>query len=1153
MSISLKISTFLLSFHLTVQLCFLLLLSSLTTVSVAQPIVHFKTYDVTDGLSHNYVRSVLQDSEGFIWVATEDGLNKFNSYTFKVYKHVPDDSSSLTNHPVMTLEEDKNHNIWIGTWGGGIFIYNRALDNFRRLQHIDHREESRQLSSNFIYDLFSDSKGNMWVGTGGRGVDRISLDADTFTHFRHDAENPQSLSHNRVNSITEDEEGTLWMSTFGGGLNRFYPETGTFEHYGHQEGNPQSLSHNDATCVFYDSQQRLWVGTWDNGLNMMEKNSGTFTHFQHDPDQPHSIGNNQVWTIMETPDKGLWIGTDNGLSLYNEKENNFYVYRNNPFDPKSIVANSIKSLYKDKQGRLWAGTVNAGMSMFDKHFIRIQHYYTKLNENSLSFNDVSAFLQLPDGDVLVGTDGGGLSLLDMSTGYFSQFRHDPDNPQSLGSDKVKAMLQDSQGNIWIGFWGGGLDYFDQRQRTFRHYRKNTRSPDAGLNSDNIISLAEDQDGYLWLATYGGGLNKFDPDKQSFTTYIQQADNPQSLSDRQIWTVLVDHENNVWAGTSNGRLDLLDRDKDHFIHVIPQPLGESRHAVQVLFEDSQHRIWLGLEGGGLKLLDKATRTFQTFTTEQGLPSNNINAIEEAEDGCLWLSTNNGLARFDPQTGQCENFDVGDGLQGLHFNRQASGKLTSGALLFGGVNGFNMFHPDSLKDMSLAAPIAFTDFQIFNKPVPVRAEDSPLKMQINQAKSLTLSYKHSVFSLEYAALNYTTPGKIRYRYRLKNFVDESWQEAGRERKVTYTNLKPGNYLFEVAIVSGNENLEPVRTLSITVIPPWWQTWWARLLAGLLFCTVLVTVYRLRLRNIKKTNKRLEEEVAERTLKLQQANDSLRAMNLVVHEKNEEIQAQAEELAESNEEIRSINQQLEERVNLRTSDLKKSNEELDNFVYRVSHDIRAPLSSLLGLMSLIEDETDPDQLKMYLKMATTSINKLDDFVKDILNYSRNSRMQITQEEVDFPELLDNVLEELKYMDNAHRLRIIRELHIENPYYSDPRRLHIIFRNLFSNAIKYQNMREPCPFVKVTITTGEQEVMLVVEDNGVGIPSPQIDKVFNMFYRGSELSNGSGIGLYIVKETIEKLGGRIQLQSQPGEGTQFTIVLPQTQPEEQPDTVGL
>jgi ligand-binding sensor domain-containing protein/two-component sensor histidine kinase len=1112
-------------------LIFLILFSSSLKTWASKPQVSFKRYTVQNGLSNNYVRKILQDSEGFIWVATEDGLNKFDSYTFQVYKHIPGDSTSLTNHPVVALIEDDDQNVWVGTWGGGIFIYNRKLDNFRQLKHIP--QQSNSISSNYIYDLFKDSKGRIWVGTNGYGLNLGDSQKYTFKTFVHNPQDSTSISHNRVSAITEDNEGKLWIGTIGGGVNHFDPATDIFERYLHKNENEQSLSHNDVFSILWDSKNRLWVGTWNNGLNLKEGSSHGFTHFNTIPSATTSLTSNQVWALVEDGHKRVWIGTDNGLCLYNETQKTFYPYYHDPFDPKSLAGNSIKSLYGDKQGRLWVGTNNNGLCLTDPYLTQMGHYYKKINENSLTHNDVSAFLTDSSGQVWIGTDGGGLNILSPSRDAFVAYQHDYKNSASIGSNKIKVMLTDRRKGIWIGFWDGGLDYFDSQQKVFTHFRKGKTPVEGQLNNDNVTCLAQDQDGYIWLGTFGGGISRFDPARKKFTAFTQKADNQAGISDNFVWALLVDKVNNVWIGTSNGYLDILDKKREQFIHMRLQQPGETGYAVRAIFEDTKGRIWIGTGGGGLKLLQKKDSTFQTFTVANGLPSNTINAIEQDGKGLLWLGTNQGIVRFDPETGRSQIFSINAGVQSLQFNRQASGKLNSGELLFGGNNGFNLFHPDSLKQLNSQVPLVWVDFQIFNKPVPIGKENSPLQARINQSQTITLDYKQSVFSIEYAALNYTAPEDIQYTYRLKGFTDESWQNVGTTRKVTYTNLAPKRYVFELTTVTEGKVALPSRTLIIIITPPWWHTWWARL--GFLLATIalLTILYYWRIRRIRAQNKKLEKQVTQRTFQLQKANESLKEMNRLIQDQKEEIQTQAQE--------------LEARVEIRTADLKKTNEELDNFVYRVSHDIRAPLSSILGLVTLIKLEQDPAQQQLYLQMIDKSIYKLDGFVKDILDYSRNSRITINREEINFTELVDNVHAELVYMENAHRLKLLTDFEIHAPHYNDVRRLHIILRNLFSNAIKYQNLHADQSFLNIHIITDTHFATITVKDNGIGIDPCQQKKVFDMFYRGSQLSNSSGLGLYIVKEAIEKLNGSIQLQSEVGVGSAFIIKLPTMQPEEE------
>jgi signal transduction histidine kinase/ligand-binding sensor domain-containing protein len=1103
----------------------------------AQPSLQFKRYDVQDGLSHNYIRKVWQDTEGFIWIATEEGLNKFNSYSFRTYKNIPGDTNSLSNHSIIDLMEDEQHNLWVGTWGGGLFVYNRQLDHFQSIRHRANQPSS--LISNYVYSLYKDRQGRMWVGTD-QGLDLWNPHRRTFTHYRHQPNDSASLSNNRVTSIAQDQAGKLWLGTLGGGVNHFDPQTGTCQVYRHRKDQETSLSADDVFCVFYDRQQRLWVGTWDAGLNLMEKPAEGFRHWNRQPAQPDGPGSSQIWAIAQDQGGQVWIGTDNGLALFHEQGRSFSRYQNDPFDATSLSGNSVKSLFVDRQNRLWVGTVNNGVCLYDTYFTQLGHHYRKLNEASLSHNDVSAIVQLSDGTVLIGTDGGGLNLMDYQQSTFRCYTHDEGNPGSLGSNKIKSLLVDGKGSVWIGFWEGGLDRFDLQSRTFTHIRKGNTP--TSLNNNNVTSLALDQGGSVWLGTFGGGLNRLDVASRTVTQYTQQLGDSGSLSDKYVWAVLIDRRNTLWVGTSNGKLDVLDRKRNQFFHVPLQKTDEDGYAVQALFEDAQGFIWIGLEGGGLKRLNPEDLSLQTFTQRDGLPSNNINSIEEDKHGVLWLGTNQGIARFDPRTRQCQSFGMSEGVQGLPFNRQASTRLASGEFVFGGNNGFNLFHPDSLKRLNTDIPIVLTDFQLFNEPVPIRGKDSPLTVQINQTQAIVLTFRQSVFSVEYAALAYSAPEKIRYQYRLKGFIDEQWQQAGELRKVTYTNLDPGEYTFEVRTMEGTPHL---RTLFITVTPPWWLTRWAKVLAGVLFAGALLGIYSWRSRNIRQLNQRLESQVLQRTLELQRVNADMQEKSLLIEQQKEVLQTQAQELAHSNNEIKLINQQLEERVEMRTSDLRKTNQELDNFVYRVSHDIRAPLSSVLGLVNLLENEKEPGQIQLYLQLINKSVHKLDGFVRDILDFSRNARTEVGRERIDFETLVGEVWNELQHMEQAKGIDFQADYALTAAHENDVRRLHIILRNLLSNAIKYHNPRAESSWIRLHIHTQPKEVLIRITDNGIGIAAEQIDRVFGMFHRASEQSNGSGLGLYIVKETVERLKGRIALESDLGRGTQLSIRLPQAQPE--------
>ena len=1091
------------------------------------PPLAFRHYTVTDGLSHNAAWNFVWDSNGLMWIATEDGVNKFDAYDFTPYHYYQPDSSHTATFPTFALAKDLRGVVWAGTWGGGVYQYDVEQDHFRKFELPD-GQASKAL---YINDLYCDRRGNIWIGTDKEGAYRYEPSTGKFTHYRHQASDRSGLCSNRVMAITEDKQGRIWLGTWGG-INCFDPKTEQFIRYQHDPAVSTSLSSNNTYSILFDSQERLWVGTWKNGLNRLRDDQTGFVRYRHQPTDSRSLSNDQVWVIVEDSAHTLWVGTDNGLCRYDESQDNFYVYKNDPVDPGSLPSNSIKALYCDPDGGLWVGAYNGGVSLFDRSMVRMGHRYAT-SDNSLSYNNVSAFAETSDGFVVIGTDGGGVDLLSPQ-GRFANFRHQPERNTSLSSDQIKSIFVDRQQRIWVGFWEGGLDRFQRENQTFVHYNSDAPRQSSWLTNNSVTDIDQDRSGMLWLGTFGGGVHRFDPETEIFTSYQPTRSDS---TDRFVWCILVDRDDLVWAGTSNGSLIKVDREKNLFSTFPIRGTSGFGHAINVLFEDSDGQLWVGTEGGGLFLVDKVNRSTRNFTVDQGLPDNYINAIEEDKDGNLWLSTNQEIARFNRDTYTVTHYSHLATAQRLQFNNRASYSLSTNELLFGGINGYNRFHPDSLNYLPPPVPIVFTEFEVFNQPIIRDSSESILSGNINRPDTITLSYRESVISLSYAALNYARPEQTRYRYRLKGFVDERWQDAGDKRRVTYTNLEPGEYTFEVTTQPVADRSPTVARAYLIVVPPWWNTWYFRVLAAVVTAGLLFLIYHLRLLSIRKANVRLERQVRERTLKMHEINYALNEKNLVIQEQKEEIESQTEELVEANE-------KLEERVSQRTEELKKSNEELDNFVYRVSHDVRAPLSSILGLIELVKLEPDDTNKLLYWEMAAQSVHKLDGFVKDILNYSRNSRTPVATEAVDFAQLVADVFSELQYMKGSQDIRLTEEYQIKSTHYNDRRRLQVIFQNIISNAIKYRNPWVATSWIRVHVVSDQTNAVVTIQDNGIGIDKDQLPKVFTMFYRANERSDGSGIGLYIVKEAVEKLGGSIHLDSSINEGTTFTLELPNRSP---------
>ncbi len=1110
-------------------ICLIWLLPLTTTVwaqNSACPPIAFRHYSMADGLSHNTTRDFIQDADGFIWISTGDGLNKFDGYQFTTYYCYSTDSTPAATYPTRGLAEDQQQRLWVGTWGGGVYQYHPQYDRLLKVTFPD----EQQLAARYIYSIYCDAQGYVWIGTNGQGLYCYNPTTEVLTNFRADLQDSTSLSSDRVIDIAEDEQGNLYLCTLGGGVNYFDRQTEEFIHFRHDPDDPGSLSSDDAFCLLYDRQQRLWVGTWGGGLNRLSDDHQRFVRYHHQPGDPHQLSSDQVWDIAEDQHGWVWVGTDQGLARYREDRDNFHVYKNDPVDANSLSSNSVKGLYGDPQGGVWIGTSNRGFCLFDRSMVNMAHHYVK-SGNSLSYNDVTALTETKEGLLLVGTDGGGLDVLDKEHRYHN-YRHQTTQANSIASNKVKALLTDEQGRHWVGFWGSGLDLFEHESGQFTHFNRDDPRDSVWLNNNNVTDIAQDRDGILWLSTFGGGVNRLDPETTSFRSYVpsQRGYDPEQ-GDKFVWTVLADAQNQVWAGTSNGHLIKLDRTLDKFRPVPTWDSLGSGHAINTLASGEEDELWIGSEGGGLFLLNTAAQTLQSFTMEAGLPSNYINAIERNNEE-LWMSTNGGVARLHVSTQEVTLFSNAAAQQEQRYNARASYQVRSGDLLFGGTHGYHRFHPDSIKTTKLAAPMVLTDFQLFNQSVAPGDASALLSRSINRTDSIVLSYDQSVISIAYAALNYYHPEMVRYRYRMKGFVDERWQHAGTERKVTYTNLEPGTYDFEVT-TTADTNLNYLRTMHLTVVPPWWATWYFRLLAVIVGAGLLALVYYWRIRRTRQANLRLEELVKERTTQLYKINHDLQEKGHIIQEQKEEIQTQTEELIEANE-------QLEARVNQRTSDLKKSNEELDNFVYRVSHDVRAPLSSVLGLIELVKIESDEEKKNAYWEMAIRSINKLDGFVRDILDYSRNARTSVVVEPIDFQDIIASVVTELQYMDGSQQVHLQEDYQLPKAHHNDRRRLHVIFQNIISNAIKYRSPWADPSMVSISVVTNDTKAVVTIEDNGIGISEGQVSKVFGMFYRANDRSDGSGIGLYIVKEAVDKLGGSIDLQSVVGEGTTMTIKLP-------------
>jgi len=858
----------------TICLTFLLNLNLPFNLYTQMNDMEFERISIEQGLSEATIWAIMQDSKGFMWFGTADGLNKYDGYSFTVYNHDPRDSTSISNNTIIAIYEDKSGTLWIGTRGGGLNRFDRETEKFTHYR-LD-PSDTNSLSDNHILSIHEDKAGALWIGTEYGGFNKFDSETERFEHYKHDPANPNSLSSDHIVRICEDKTGMLWIGT-NNGLNKFDKEHEFFTHYQHDPAVANSLSHNQINAIYEDKSGILWIGT-DNGLNKLvpsefegyDKTGVKFVHYNHDPVNPNSLSENMIRSIYEDKAGNLWIGTAKGglnkLILSpdssgegsNKEEVTFVHYKHNPHNPNSLSSNNVRSIFEDKSGVLWIGTDGEGLNKYVSLKKKFVHYKNDpYDPNSLSENYVYAICQDMDGMFWIGTIGGGLNKFDRETEMFTHYINDPSDPTSLSNNSVLSICEsrhEGRKSLWIGT-SDGLNKFDKEKRLFVPYKHDPTNLNS-LNDNRITSMIEDKSGNLWIGTYGG-LDKLVPSeveglKDQFVHYKHDPTNPNSLSEGRVRSIFEDKSGMIWIGTEGGGLNRFNPSDKQFVHYKHDPANPNSLSNNYIFSIYEHSsdsgsiLWIGTNGGGLNKLvlstDSIRKGFDSekakviwFTVKEGLPSNVVYGILGDDHGNLWLSTNKGLSKFNPQTEIfIRNYDINDGLQCNEFNKGAYYKSSSGEMFFGGINGFNAFYPDSIKDNPYIPPVVITKFKKFNKIV---------RYDIAGTEEIELSYRDNYLSFDFVALDYTNPQQNQYRYRMEGF-DKDWIDAGTRRFATYTNLDPGEYVFKVIGASrdGIWNEQGV-SIKIVIKPPIWKTWWFIILSAVSIIALGYTLIRQR----------------------------------------------------------------------------------------------------------------------------------------------------------------------------------------------------------------------------------------------------------------------------------------------------------------------
>ncbi len=831
-------------------------------------VVRFQKTSIEEGLSQSVVTALAQDTAGFLWLGTTNGLNRYDGYNFRIFNPDPSDPGSLSDGWITSLLADADGSVWVGTSQGGLNHYNPRTGKFALYQH--NPDDPNSLAGGSVSVIYRDRGSNLWVGTG-EGLNRFDPSTDSFLRFLHNGQDPTSISNNTVTAIFEDSAGRLWLGT-NKGLNLFRPANGTFSHYLNVPDNPATLSNDRVSEIAEDLQGNLWVGT-ARGLNRFNPGTGQFVRYLSNPSDKNSPVYDSIDSMLVDRSGILWLGTGMGLDRFDPVAQQFRHFHSNPLMPGSLSADVIYSMLQDREGVLWFGTWGGGVNKYDPFQNQFAYYGNDPdNPDTLSSGGVFPIFVDADGIAWMGVYQQGLQRFDPRTGQVTHFVNDPANPDSLGSDSVWSILRDRSGKLWLGI-NGGLVQFDEQNNRFIHHKLAELDP-TNPNPNNVMQIYEDRAGHLWIGA-SQGLYQYDRSTGRFTGYTDP-DDKEHRTPISISHIGGDHLGNLWISTQGMGLYYLDVFRGSFSRFTRQAENVAGLPDNILlwtYEDPHGTVWVATAGNGISKYDPETQAFSTYSEKQGLANNFVYCIIPDNKGFLWMTTNRGVSRFDPDQQTFQNYTVDDGLQSNEFNSFACARGADGSLYVGGLAGFNRFFPEDLRTSEYHPPIVLTSFA---------PEGGGPLVEAPAVQDVTLRSPHNSFAFEFASLSFSQPQRTQYAYMLDGF-DTDWNLLGTKRDSRYTNLPGGPYTLRLKATNRDGSwAESSTPIHITVIPPFWQTSWFAALGVLIVGAAIYGAYRLRVQTVESQKAELERQVKERTLEIEKLFEQTKEL-VIIEERN------------------------------------------------------------------------------------------------------------------------------------------------------------------------------------------------------------------------------------------------------------------------------
>ncbi|MDT3401363.1 hybrid sensor histidine kinase/response regulator transcription factor [Mucilaginibacter terrae] len=1060
----------------------------------------FSRLNVNNGLSHNRVTCIYKDSKGFMWFGTKSGLNRYDGYRFKVFKHNINDASSISDDYIISITTGPENKLWVKT-RNGFNIYNPLTDRFEH--RITATLKQYNIPDSLIVSVKNDGQGNFWFLHANNGVYKYFTATRKLVHLPHEIKSSVKAPTAPGLDLSVDSKGNAWAIYQDGTLEQVNP------------ANNKVLKRVTDICKAYpnelidyqlsiDNDDDLWVYAplRSNGVFYVNPAKNIFKQLGKDVGTP-ILSSNIVFNVIQDDEGLVWVATDHGgVNLVNKNNFKVKVVTNRPDDNRSLSQDCITSLYRDNANIIWLGTFKKGINYYHKDIIKFPLYCRNaFGKSGLTYDDINKFIEDDKGNIWIGSNGGGLIYFNRATGKFTTYLHSDSDPQSLSNNVIASLCLDHEQKLWIGTYFGGLDWFDGKK--FTHY-KHSLTDTNSISDNSVWEIMEDSKNRLWVGTLAGGLNLFDKERNRFHRYLPGM--PNSVPHQYVSGLLEDDKGNILVGTYQGLAVLNNRTGrfTYYKHSEGDKSSLSNDNISNIMMDSRKMIWIATNEG-LSLFNSKTGKFKNFRKTDGLPDNSVLTVVEDNAHNLWMSTPNGISNmvFKSNKGHYTydfiNYDQTDGLQGKEFNEDAGLKTRNGDIIFGGANGFNLFNPRNIKSTREKPVLVLTNLQVFNKSITTGEKvngEAILQNSITETKAITLKHNQNVVSIEFAAISFFNPAKMKHAYMLEGF-DRGWTIADNQiRKASYTNLDPGSYTFRLKVAGEdgiwrNEQLE----LRITVLPPIWRTTWAYLLYALLVCGGLLY---LRYRGIKK----------------------LKA-NFAVQQERQESQR------------------------MRELDLMKI-----KFFTNVSHEFRTPLSLILAPVSKLIGQTSQADIRKQLLMIDRNAKRLLNLVNQLLDFRKmeEHELKLNAHQANIIKFIEEAAYSFSDIAENKNITLSFVTRVELLVTSfDQDKVERILFNLLSNAFKFTpegGKVEVYLGFSESAMPGKQYLEIKVIDNGIGIPPEKLERIFDRFFQndtpGSIVNQGSGIGLALTREFVSLHNGTIKAESSVNGGSSFTVLLP-------------